>query len=275
VDSAPDPVRRPVLEASRLSRSFPVDGGVAEALADVTLRVEHGEFVSIVGPSGCGKTTLLRCLAGLLKPSAGEVRLDGVPISSPQADVAIVFQDYSRSLFPWLSAQGNVMLPLRGSGTSSSDRHAIAEEALAEVSLSEHRDRYPWQMSGGMQQRVAIARAIAYRPRVLLMDEPFASVDAQSRAILQDMIRRLHATHGMTSVFVTHDIDEAIYLSDRIHVLGPTPARVVSVIDVDLPSRRDQVETRADPEFQALRGRLWQQLGATREAGSQPGQSPG
>jgi NitT/TauT family transport system ATP-binding protein len=269
MDSAPERLR-PVLEADNLQKSFRTDGQPAAALAGVDLQVEAREFTALVGPSGCGKTTLLRCLAGLLKPDGGEVKLSGRPVTSPPPDVAVVFQDYSRSLFPWLTAKGNVMLPLRGSGMSSTERQSRAEEALAEVAMSEHGDRYPWQLSGGMQQRVAIARAIAYRPKVLLLDEPFASVDAQARARLQDMILRVHRDHEMTSVFVTHDIDEAIYLSARVHVLSPGSARVVEVVDVDLPPRREQVATKADARFQALRGRLWRQLDATAGPGSPP-----
>jgi NitT/TauT family transport system ATP-binding protein len=270
VEDAPDTVRRPVLEAKDLTHTFDRDGKRAPALAGLTMQVQAGEFVGVVGPSGCGKTTLLRCLAGLLPPSGGEVLLEGEVVTAPPKEVAVVFQDYSRSLFPWLSAEDNVMLPLRRSGMDSAARKARVDEALAEVSLTGHKEYGPWQMSGGMQQRVAIARAIAFRPRVLLMDEPFASVDAQTRAALQDMILRLHELHGMTTVFVTHDIDEAIYLSSRIHVLGPAPTRVVDVVDVDLPPERDQIETKADPRFQALRGLLWQRLGGPRLSARMP-----
>lgn len=258
-----------MLEAIRASKSFEVRGQAIEVFADVSLRVDAGEFVAIVGPSGCGKTTLLRCLAGLIPVGAGEVRLEDKILSSTPPELAVVFQDYSRSLFPWMSAHSNVMLPLHRSGLSGPERRQRAQEALAEVALSEFGSRYPWQLSGGMQQRVAIARAIAYRPRVLLMDEPFASVDAQTRSELQDMILRLHRSHGMTSIFVTHDIDEAIYLSERIHVLGAAPARVVGVVDVNLPPERDQVRTKAYPEFQTLRGVLWDLL-AKREPSESP-----
>jgi NitT/TauT family transport system ATP-binding protein len=249
-----------VLEAIRASKSFKVRGRPIKVLSEVSLRVDTGEFVAIVGPSGCGKTTLLRCLAGLIPLGAGEVRFEDEVLTSTPPELAVVFQDYSRSLFPWLSAHSNVMLPLRRLGLSRAERRQRAQEALAEVALGEVGDRYPWQLSGGMQQRVAIARAIAYRPRVLLMDEPFASVDAQTRSELQDMILRLHRSHEMTSIFVTHDIDEAIYLSERIHVLGAAPARVVDVIDVNLPPERDQVGTKAHPEFQMLRSVLWDLL---------------
>jgi NitT/TauT family transport system ATP-binding protein len=279
VQDAADIARRPVLEARGLSKTFTAAGRSVVALAEVTMEVEAGAFATVVGPSGCGKTTLLRCLAGLLSPSAGEVRLEGEVVTAPPKQVAVVFQDYSRSLFPWLSARDNVMLPLRQSDLDSAARRSRVKEALAEVSLAEYADYYPRQMSGGMQQRVAIARAIAYRPRVLLMDEPFASVDAQTRSGLQDMILRLHELHEMTTVFVTHDIDEAIYLSDRLHVLGPAPTRVLNVVDVDLPAERDQIKTKADPRFQSLRGELWRQLGgpalATRAGDAPPAQSQG
>ncbi len=251
-----------MLEAVHVSKRFAGGGEGADAIADVSLTVDEGEIAAIVGPSGCGKTTLLRCLAGLIPVTAGEVRVAGETLTSTPAQLGLVFQDYSRSLFPWLSVQRNVMLPLRRSGLSRAQRRERAQEALEEVGLGDVGSQYPWQLSGGMQQRVAIARAIAYRPRLLLMDEPFASVDAQTRSELQDMILRIQRAHGMTAVFVTHDIDEAIYLSNRIHVLAPAPARVLRVVDVDLPIERDQIGTKALPEFPALRAVLWSLLRA-------------
>jgi NitT/TauT family transport system ATP-binding protein len=208
--------------------------------------------VCIVGPSGCGKSTLLRAVAGLIRPTSGEVSLDGRPVRGVPSELAVVFQDYSRSLYPWLSVHGNVELPLRRRADRA-ERRERAEEALKQVGLDGQGRRYPRQLSGGMQQRVAIARALAHRPALMLLDEPFASVDAQTRADLEDLLLRVRAEHDMTVLLVTHDIDEAVYLADRVVVLSPAPATVVTVLDVDLPAARDQIGTRAAPEFVHLR----------------------
>jgi NitT/TauT family transport system ATP-binding protein len=256
-----------MLEAVRISKRFEGGGRTTEAVGEVSLSVGEAELATIVGPSGCGKTTLLRCLAGLLPVSSGEIKLDGERLTSTPDRLGVVFQDYSRSLFPWLSVRRNVMLPLRRSESSRRERRTHAQGALEEVGLGRFADHYPWQLSGGMQQRVAIARAIASRPRLLLLDEPFASVDAQTRAELQDLILKIQRERGMTAIFVTHDIDEAIYLSNRIHVLGPAPARVIRVLEIDLPAERDQVTTKADPAFPRLRAILWDLL---REPHDQP-----
>jgi NitT/TauT family transport system ATP-binding protein len=226
------------------------------ALEDVTFAVDRGEFVSVVGPSGSGKTTLLRCVAGLQRPTSGEVRVDGRAVADVPEELAVVFQDYARSLFPWLSVGDNVELPLRHRGMGPAERRERVASALAEVGLAGALDRFTWQLSGGMQQRVAIARAIAYRPRVLLMDEPFASVDAQTRADLQDMALAVWRAHESTFVFVTHDIDESVYLSDRVVVLSSAPGRVAAQIGVPLARPRDQIETRADPLFVELRSEV-------------------
>jgi NitT/TauT family transport system ATP-binding protein len=230
------------------------------ALGDITFRVEPGEFVAIVGPSGAGKTTLLQCLAGLLPLSAGSITLGGRAITKPVPELALVFQDYSRSLFPWLTAKRNVALPLKDRGLSTSQISTLVSESLQQVGLGESGDKYPWQMSGGMQQRVAIARALAMRPRVLLMDEPFASVDAQTRADLEDLVMRVWKEHGMTVLLVTHDIDEAVYLSDRVLLLSKSPAVVTRSLDVELPRPRDQITTKEDPLFGRLRGSLFREI---------------
>jgi NitT/TauT family transport system ATP-binding protein len=212
----------------------------------------------VVGQSGCGKTTLLKCLAGLLEPTRGEVRLRGELVDGPPPEVAIVFQEYGRSLMPWLTVRGNVLLPLRAKKhLSRKQKHGLVQEALASVGLGDTLDRYPWQLSGGMQQRVAIARALAYQPAVLLMDEPFASVDAQTRGELEDLILQVRGMYGVTIVFVTHDIDESIYLSDRIIALAGSPTTVGDVVRVDLPRERDQVQTKELPEFSRLRARIF------------------
>ncbi|HEX7171857.1 MAG TPA: ABC transporter ATP-binding protein [Candidatus Limnocylindria bacterium] len=248
---------RPLLEVERLHYRYGGGAsGAPPALADVTFSVARGEFVAIVGPSGSGKTTLLRCIAGLLHPTGGEVHLAGASVRDVPEELAIVFQDYGRSLFPWMRVRDNVELPLRHMRLPATERRERTESALAEVGLEDVMDRFPWQLSGGMQQRVAIARAVAYRPQILLMDEPFASVDAQTRADLQDMALELWRAHDSTVLFVTHDIDESVYLAGRVVVLSQPPARVAAEIPVDLARPRDQIETRASPEFVRLRAEV-------------------
>lgn len=243
-----------LLELEHLGYRYgPATGTAPLAIQDVSLTVPAGSFVAIVGPSGSGKSTLLRLVAGLLTPTAGAVRIDGAPVHGVPADLAVVFQDYGRSLFPWLTVAGNVALPLRHLGLPAAEREQRVRDALGEVGLAGAAERHPWQLSGGMQQRAAIARAIAYRPRILLMDEPFASVDAQTRADLQDMALAVWRAHRSTVLFVTHDIDESVYLADRVVVLSQPPARVVAEVAVDLPRPRDQIETRASASFVGLR----------------------
>jgi NitT/TauT family transport system ATP-binding protein len=225
-------------------------------LEDVSMTVGDGELVSIVGRSGCGKSTLLRAIAGLVRPTGGQIRLDGVPIDGTPDNLAVVFQDYSRSLLPWLSVRDNVAMPLRGRGMDGAARRAAAAEALDAVRLAGAERRYPWQLSGGMQQRVSIARALAYRPTLLLMDEPFGSVDAQTREELEDLLLAVRADHRMTILLVTHDIDESVYVGDRVVVLGHTPGRVIGDLTVDLPRERDQIATRESPSFVHLRGKV-------------------
>ncbi|MBG0566409.1 ABC transporter ATP-binding protein [Actinoplanes aureus] len=223
------------------------------AVDGVTFGVRTGEMVSIVGPSGAGKTTALRIVAGLLEPTSGSVTIGGVRVTGPPPDVAVVFQDYSRSLLPWLTVLGNVTLPLRAKGLSRTAARTAALDALAAVGLDGTARRRPRELSGGMQQRVAIARALAYRPKLLVMDEPFASVDAQTRMDLEDLILPLRQEYAVTIMLVTHDIDEAVYLSDRIVVLSPAPSTVLRVIDVDLPLPRSQTATKELPGFARLR----------------------
>ncbi|WP_206344499.1 ABC transporter ATP-binding protein [Streptomyces mesophilus] len=247
------------LQAIGLSHSYVVDRAARPVLHGVDLQVRAGEAVCVVGHSGTGKSTLLRCLAGLLRPTGGEVRLDGRRVMEPPPDLAVVFQDYSRSLMPWMSILDNVMLPLRR-GLGSQERRSRAQQALADVGLDGTGSLYPWQVSGGMQQRVAIARALAYRPGVLLMDEPFASVDAQTRADLEDMVLTIRRDTGITLVVVTHDIDEAVYLADRVVVLAGTPASITADLRVDLPPERDQLTTKADPRFLAVRAEVFNMI---------------
>ena len=242
-----------LLEIRDLSRVYGEGSSVTEAIKALTFDVEDGEFVCVIGPSGCGKTTLLRCASGLLAPTSGTVVLRGEPVVGPPTEMALVFQEYNRSLFPWMTVRQNVGFPLRHTGLGKDRRQRRADEAIDVVALTGFGDHYPWELSGGMQQRVAIARALAYRPSVLLMDEPFASVDSQTRADLEDLLLSVRAQFGMTVLFVTHDIDESVYLGDRIVVLSRGPARIRETVTVDLPSPRDQIETRGTTEFARLR----------------------
>jgi NitT/TauT family transport system ATP-binding protein len=257
------------LEVRGLRKVYQGPGRSVEALAELTFSVEASELVCVVGPSGCGKTTLLRCVAGLLEPTAGEVLLQGVRVADPPPDLAVVFQEYGRSLFPWMTVRGNVELPLRARRLPGARRAELVDEALAAVGLGDVHGAYPWQLSGGMQQRVAIARAVAYEPHVLLMDEPFAAVDAQTRAELEDLVRSVWRRTGVTVVFVTHDIDEAVYLGQRVLVLSSSPTVVQEDLTVDLPEERDQLTTRSDPRFTELRTHLYAQIQQAKRSGDQ------
>ena len=226
------------------------------AIDRVSFSVDKGEFVCIVGPSGAGKTTLLRCISGLAAPSSGAVTFEGRLLTSVPEQLGLVFQDYSRSLYPWYTNGKNVALPLAARGVPKAERAQRVSEALASVGLGHVEKKYPWELSGGMQQRVEIARALSYRPELLLMDEPFASVDAQTRFDLEDLILKVRRELGITVVLVTHDIDEAIYLGDRIVVLSKNPSVVKEVVEVSLGEERSQVETRSSEDFLALRSHL-------------------
>jgi NitT/TauT family transport system ATP-binding protein len=231
-------------------------------LDDISLAVREGEFLCVVGASGCGKTTLLRLIAGLLTASRGEIRFAGAAVTAPSQDRAIVFQDYTRALLPWRTIAGNVALALEARGTPRRDRAAIVERRLRQVGLWEWRDRFPAQLSGGMQQRLQIARCLAQEPKLLLMDEPFGALDAMTRQVLQDEVARLSRDTGTTVVFVTHDLEEAIYLGDRVVAMESRPGRVAAEIAIDLPRPRHQLTTREDGRFLAYRHRLFQLLPA-------------
>jgi NitT/TauT family transport system ATP-binding protein len=246
-----------MLEIRRLGKTYGAGAKATPALEEVSFTVGEREFVCVVGPSGCGKTTLLKCVGGLLRPSYGEVLLRGKRVVEPPDELALVFQEYSRSLMPWLSVRHNVMLPLRHKRLSSTERRQLVEESLESVGLTRFIDHYPWQLSGGMQQRVAIARALAYQPTILLMDEPFASVDAQTRGDLEDLILRVRDDYAITILFVTHDIDESVYLADRVVVLTHAPTKVKESVGVHLPRPRDQIATKELPEFVNLRGHVY------------------
>ena len=258
------------LQVRGLRKVYQRAGRSVEALRDLTFSVGASELVCVVGPSGCGKTTLLRCAAGLLEPTGGEILLEGAPVTGPPPDLAVVFQEYGRSLFPWMSVRANVELPLRSKGLGGDRRRRLVDEALAAVGLGDVHGAYPWQLSGGMQQRVAIARAVAYEPHVLLMDEPFAAVDAQTRAELEDLVRSVWERTGVTIVFVTHDIDEAVYLGQRVLILSSSPTVVQEDVAVDLPGDRDQLTTRSDPRFTRLRSHVYAQIQQAKRGGDQP-----
>jgi NitT/TauT family transport system ATP-binding protein len=246
-----------LLEIRNVAKTYGGGAKATHAIGDVSFTVDDREFVCVVGPSGCGKTTLLKCVGGLLRPSSGRILLRGSQVTAPPEEMALVFQEYGRSLMPWASVRNNVLLPLRHRKLSRAERKALVEESLGAVGLTRFIDHYPWQLSGGMQQRVAIARALAYQPSILLMDEPFASVDAQTRGDLEDLVLRVREQFAVTILFVTHDIDESVYLADRVVVLTHAPTEVKELIDVDLPFPRDQIATKELPEFTHLRGHVY------------------
>jgi NitT/TauT family transport system ATP-binding protein len=244
-----------VLEVTHLRKVFGSGEAASVAVADLSFEVADREFLCVVGSSGCGKTTMLRCLGGLEPPTSGRITLHGRQVAGPPKDVALVFQDYGRSLLPWMTVERNVSFPLRYKGVPGARAQATTREALEAVGLAGRERSYPWQLSGGMQQRVAIARALAYQPRILLMDEPFASVDAQTRSGLEDLLLDVWRRFAITVLFVTHDIDEAVYLADRVLVLD-SPASARLSLTVDLPRPRDQLQTKRLPEFAKRRSEL-------------------
>ena len=247
---------QPALQTRALSVSF----GDHLVLDRVDIDVADGEFLSIVGPSGCGKTTLLRILAGLMSPTSGQALALGKPIDGPSRDRAIVFQDYSRALLPWRTVWANVALAFESQGIRRAQRRDKAYALLELMGLTKAGEQFPGQLSGGMQQRVQIARCLAQEPSVLLMDEPFGALDAMTRQSLQDEISRLSAERKVTVVFITHDLEEAIYLGDRVVALAPNPGQVAELIDVGLNRPRNQLTTREDPIFLAHRHRLFDLL---------------
>ena len=254
-----NPAVKPMV-VSGLTKTYGAGDAGVRVLHDLNLRVEAGEFICIVGPSGAGKTTLLRCLSGLLAPTSGEVRVGDQKVVEPLAEIGLVFQDYRGSLMPWMRAGENVAFPLQGKGVAKAERMARAEKCLADVGMPNVMDRYPWEMSGGMQQRVAIARALAYDAHILLMDEPFGSLDAQTRFDLEDLILDLRRRLGISVIVVTHDIDEAVYLADRVVVLSGHPATVIDTVNIDLGPERDQIATKAQPLFAEYRARILNQI---------------
>ena len=253
----PDGVTDPLIRLEGVGKSFK-DGRV-QALSDITFDVAPGDFVSLVGPSGCGKTTLLRLIDGLIQPDAGRILVKG-RAPEPSAEMAMVFQ--SARLLPWRTVAGNIEFVLALRGLSRRDAAERARSLLGAVGLRDFAEAYPHELSGGMQQRVGLARALAVEPQVLLMDEPFAALDAMTRETLRTELLRMWERRRMAVVFVTHDIDEAILLSQRVVVLRPRPGRIDTIVEVDLPQPRWESDPRALPEFAALRRALWDRIHA-------------
>ncbi|MEU8994807.1 ABC transporter ATP-binding protein [Streptomyces caniferus] len=257
----------PKIEFEQVRKTFPAKRGRGQgrgsaygegeftALDGVDLRIDAGEFVVVVGPSGCGKSTLLDLLGGLARPTGGRILLDGEPVTGPGLDRGIVFQQYA--LLPWRTALGNVEFGLEATGVPRRERAARAREYLDLVGLSGFENRHPHELSGGMRQRVAIARSLAYDPDVLLMDEPFAALDAQTRESLQDELLRIWQRTGKTVVFITHGIEEAVYLGRRVAVMTSRPGRIKQVVPIDFDSRTETDDLRSSPEFARYRHEIW------------------
>ena len=226
-------------------------------LEDISFDIRAGEFLSIVGPSGCGKTTLLRMLAGLVQPSRGSITFEGKPITGPSRERAIVFQDYTNALLPWRTVAGNIALALEKTMPVEAERKAAVEALIKTMGLGHAAQQFPPQLSGGMQQRVQIARCLAQNPRLMLMDEPFGALDAITRQTLQDELLALAAEKRMTTVFITHDLEEAIYLGDRVIVLAANPGRIAETVEVGLPRPRNQLTSREDTRFLSHRHHLF------------------
>jgi NitT/TauT family transport system ATP-binding protein len=252
--------RPPILSLDKVGLSVPLPSGRLDILDNVSLDVRDGEFLSIIGGSGCGKTTLLRLVGGLSVPTSGKITFEGAAVDRPSRKRAVVFQDYTKALLPWRTVAGNVKLALT-SGRSPPETHeATIERLLRQVGLLDAADRFPRQLSGGMQQRLQIARCLALEPRMLLMDEPFGALDAITRQNLQDEVSRLASETGMTVIFITHDIEEAVYLGDRVVAMEGRPGRISAVLDIDLPRPRNQLTTREDEKFLCYRHELFKYL---------------
>jgi NitT/TauT family transport system ATP-binding protein len=255
IPAASPPAPAPVaIAVEGVSKAF----GPVQALVDIHVRVRAGEFLSLIGPSGCGKTTLLKTIAGLLPVDAGRIVVGERTVTGPGRECSVVFQDFA--LLPWASVQRNVEFGLLLRGVAAAERAERAGRAIARVGLAGFEQAYPAQLSGGMQQRVGLARALAVNPQVLLMDEPFASIDEQTRRLFQDDLLTLWSQERKTVVLVTHSMEEAIYLSDRVVVLSPRPGRVHQVLDVPLPRPREATDVRGTADFARLVDGLWKVL---------------
>lgn len=244
-----------VLTAEHITKSYPIEGKPdLVAVRDLTLDVQEGEFVCIVGASGCGKSTLLNMFAGFAAPTSGRILLRGQPITGVETRCGMVFQSYA--LFPWKTVRGNVEFGLKMKGVRRGERQQIAQRFIDLVKLTGFEDRYPTELSGGMQQRVTLARILAADPEVLLMDEPFAALDAMTRQVMQEELLRIHDTNRKTTVFITHNIDEALILADRVVILSTRPGRVKTIVDVALPRPR-HVNVQLSPEYGRLKSEIW------------------
>ena len=259
-EATPPAMGTVVCHCRNLTVELDSNEGPRRILEGITADLREGEFVSIMGRSGTGKTTLLRVLDGLIEPAPGsEVHFRGQPLDGPPKEAVFVFQNYAASLLPWRTIEKNVALGLEGKA-SKDEIHRRVAEALEMVGLAERAKDYPWRLSGGMQQRVQIARGLAMDACVLLMDEPFGALDAMTKASLQDELQRVHQQRKPTIAFVSHDIDEAVYLSDRILILGGSPATITREIPVELPRPRDQLATKELPEFHRLRRMVYDEI---------------
>ena len=243
-----------MITVDRIHKVFPLQGEEFVALGEVSLELADNEFVTIVGPSGCGKTTLMNILAGLEHPTRGSAKVNGKEVTGPGPERGVIFQQYA--LFPWLTVRKNVEFGLQTAGVGRAERRKIAERFIDLVGLSQFAEALPKMLSGGMKQRVAIARAYAVNPQILLMDEPFGAVDALTRVRLQEQLLDTWSQEKRTVVFITHDVDEAVFLANRVVVMAARPGRIVELIDVDLPYPRTD-ELRLSPAFTALRNRVW------------------
>jgi NitT/TauT family transport system ATP-binding protein len=243
----------PLLKVGSISHAFTSRGEAIPVFENISFDVVSGEFIAILGPSGCGKSTLLQIIAGLLLPSSGEVIFEGAPVLGPPRDMIYLFQQYSKSLFPWRTVSRNVAFALEGKGIGRKERRERALFYLRNVGLERFENHYPWQLSGGMQQRVAIARALAAQPKVLLLDEPFSAVDALTRIELQTLVLKICEESKLTIVLVTHDVDEAVFMASRILMLQNRPSTIVRNIQTNLARPRDPVATRELPHFLELR----------------------
>ena len=232
--------------------------GTVVAFRNIELNVRTDEILCIVGPSGCGKTTLLRCIGGLVAPTSGRVLIDGAAVDRPREGVAIVFQHFG--LLPWKTVAANVAFGLKVGGAARNETADRVDHYIKLVGLSGFENHYPYQLSGGMQQRVGLARALAIHPEILLMDEPFASVDAQTREVLQEELLQLHERERKTMIFITHSIDEALVLGDRVAVMATHPGRVKEILNVDFRRPRDPAAVRAEPRYAEMRNHIWSEL---------------
>jgi NitT/TauT family transport system ATP-binding protein len=253
--AGPAKARDPIIEVDGIHKVYP---GRVVALENIQLSFERGALSTLLGPSGCGKTTLLKIIAGLLEPTAGEVRVKGRPVAGPGPERAFVFQDFA--LMPWATVLRNAAFGLELRGVERAEREERARHYIAEVGLAGFEERYPHELSGGMRQRVGLARALAVDADVLLMDEPFSAVDEQTRRQFQEDLIRLREVENKTFLFVTHSIEEAVYLSDRIVLLSPRPGRVSRVIDLDIPRSGDPEAIRRDPVYLDMVDEIWHGL---------------